>query len=382
MPPLSELTVTELICTPSLLPTTFTEIVQVALAASEAPAKVTVFEPGVAVTTPPQVVVKALGVATSKPAGRASVKLTPVNEVPEFGLVMLNVRLVLEPTGIASAVKLLLMLGGITTVMVAVEVLPAPPLAEVTVTELLCNPPAVPVTLTEKVQLADAASEAPERLTEEDPAVAVIGPPPQEPVSPLGVDTTKPDGSMSVKATPVSVVFVFELVMVKLRLALPPKATVDAPKPFMMAGGLKTAMLAVPVLPVPPLVEVTETELFLTPSVLPVTFTEKVQLADAASVAPDRLTEVDPAVAVMIPPPQTPVSPLGVETTSPAGSESVKATPVRLVAAFGLLTVKLRLVLPPTAIAAAPKLLLIDGGPVTVTLAVAVSPVPPLVDVT
>src|SRR5271167_1720663 len=92
VPPLSELTVTELICTPSLLPVTFTENVQVAPAASEAPVKDTVFEPGVAVATPLQVLVKALGVATNKPAGRVSVKLTPESDVAAFGLVMLNVK--------------------------------------------------------------------------------------------------------------------------------------------------------------------------------------------------------------------------------------------------------------------------------------------------
>jgi hypothetical protein len=90
----------------------------------------------------------------------------------------------------------------------------------------------------------------------------VIGPPPQEPVSPLGVATAKPTGSVSVKATPVSAMVVFELVMVKLRLALPPTATVDDPKLFVIDGGPKTAMLAVEVLPVPALVEATETELF------------------------------------------------------------------------------------------------------------------------
>jgi hypothetical protein len=79
--------------------------------------------------------------------------------------------------------------------------------------------------------------------------------------------------------------------------------------------------------------------------VLPVTFTEKVQLAESASVAPARLTEDDPAVAVIVPPPQAPVSPLGVETTRPAGNESVKATPVKLVPALGFVTVKFRLVL-------------------------------------
>jgi len=68
----------------------------------------------------------------------------------------------------------------------------------------------------------------------------------------------------------------------------------------------------------------------LLPAVVPVTFTEKVHELLVAMVAPDRLMEPDPAVAVMVPPPQLPVSPLGLETTRPAGSASVKPTPERL----------------------------------------------------
>jgi hypothetical protein len=73
--------------------------------------------------------------------------------------------------------------------------------------------------------------------------------------------------------------------------------------------------------------------------VTPVTFTEKVQLADAAGVAPDRLTEPEPAVAVIVPAPHEPVSPFGVVTTRPAGNVSVNPTPLSDVVALGLLTV-------------------------------------------
>ncbi len=68
--------------------------------------------------------------------------------------------------------------------------------------------------------------------------------------------------------------------------------------------------------------------LFFVPAVVPVTLTAKVHAPLPASVAPNRLTPFDPAVAVIVPPPQLPVSPLGVETTRPAGNVSVKATPV------------------------------------------------------
>jgi hypothetical protein len=66
----------------------------------------------------------------------------------------------------------------------------------------------VPVTFTEKVQDALAASDAPDKLTALPPWEAVMDPPPQEPVRPLGVETTKPAGRLSVKPTPLSVVVV------------------------------------------------------------------------------------------------------------------------------------------------------------------------------
>ena len=83
---------------------------------------------------------------------------------------------------------------------------------------LVCTPIAVPVTFTENVQEAPAASVAPDRLMLFDPSVAVIIPP-HEPVRPLGVDTIRPDGSVSVKARPVSAMG-FGLVSVKLRAVL------------------------------------------------------------------------------------------------------------------------------------------------------------------
>src|SRR5438445_114827 len=80
------------------------------------------------------------------------------------------------------------------------------------------------------------------------------------------------------------------------------------------------------------------------PNVAPVRVT--VQLAEAASVAPERLIVPDPATAVAVPP-QVEVKPLGVDTTIPAGSVSVKATPVNAANEFGLLTVRLSEEVPP-----------------------------------
>jgi hypothetical protein len=100
--------------------------------------------------------------------------------------------------------------------------------------------------------------------------------------------------------------------------------------------------------------------LFCVPEATPVTFTEKMQDPFAASVPPERLMTLVPAVAV-IDPVHVVLKPLGVDTTSPAGRVSLNEIPVNW-NAFGLVTVKLKLVVPPTAIVAWPKALLIDGG--------------------
>jgi hypothetical protein len=93
--------------------------------------------------------------------------------------------------------------------------------------------------------------------------------------------------------------------------------------------GPSTLMLAVAVLPFPPSVDVTaDVTLFCIPVAVAVTFTAKLQDVLALSVAPARLTLVDPGVAVIVPLPQLPVSPLGVETAKPAGNASVKPTPL------------------------------------------------------
>jgi len=219
--------------------------------------------------------------------------------------------------------------------------------------------------------MAAPASVPPDKLTEELPATAVIVPAPQEPDKAFGVATTNPAGSVSVKDTPLIAKVAFSFSTLNVKLVLAPRAIVPDPNSLLIAGGELTWRLAVDVLPVPPLVEVTVTELDFPPDVVAVTLTEKVQVAFAASVAPERATDDDPAVAVMVPPPQLPESPLGAETTRPACRVSAKAMPFRLLAAFGLVMVKLRLVAPFRATEAAPKDLVMDGAPVTFSVAMA-----------
>jgi hypothetical protein len=94
-----------------------------------------------------------------------------------------------------------------------------------------------------------------------------------------------------------------------------------------MVGGATTAMLAEAVPPLPPSFEVTGLVLlFSVPAATPMTLTEKLQELLRARVAPARLTDAAPAVAVMTPPPQLPERALGVAIARPAGSTSLKPT--------------------------------------------------------
>ena len=145
------------------------------------------------------------------------------------------------------------------TVMVKLEVLPVPPSLDVTVVELVFTPAVVPTTLTEKVQEAFAASVAPERAVLALPAVAVMVPPPHDPVRPFGVETTMPDGKLSVNATPVSVAALLGLLIVKVSEVVPLMGIELVPKALVMVGGdgVVTVMVKLEVLPAPPSLEVT-----------------------------------------------------------------------------------------------------------------------------
>src|SRR5262249_15310474 len=137
---------------------------------------------------------------------------------------------------------------------------------------------------------------------------------------------------------------------------------------------------AVAWLPEPALVEVTvPVVLTLCPPVAPTTFTENVQEPPAAIVPPERLTTEFPETVpvVMVPAPQEPVRPFGFGMFRPAGRVSPKATPVNATVAFGLVMVKLSVVVPFRLMLAAPKAFAMLGGPMTVMLAVLlVAPAP------
>jgi hypothetical protein len=153
-----------------------------------------------------------------------------------------------------AAPKALLITGGPTTVTLAFDVFPVPPLVEVTCTLLFFTPPVVPCTFNETVQLAPGARLALPRVAEEDPATAVAVPL-HVLIRLLGVATTRPEGRRSVNATPLKVELTLLLLSVKVRLVAPFSGIVVAPNTFVIAGGLMTVRLAVAVFPLPASVE-------------------------------------------------------------------------------------------------------------------------------
>jgi len=205
------------------------------------------------VTVPPQAPKEAL--ATSSPAGSTSVKATPVRVVEEFALVIVNVSEVLPFSGIFGAPKALLMLGGPTTVTLADAVLPVPPLADVTLpVKLFFTPAVAPLTVTLKVHVPPGAIDAP--LSEIVRVAATVVTVPLQ-AAKLASTMLSPAGRTSVKATPVSVVEEFVLVIVNVRVDVLPTGIEVGLNDLLIEGAPTTVMLADAVLPVPPLADVT-----------------------------------------------------------------------------------------------------------------------------
>jgi len=300
---------------------------------SDAPDRLTKVEPAVAMAVPPQVLLNAFGVATTRPAGRLSVNAIPVRIKPIFGLLMLKVSVVAPFSGMLAAPNALVIVGGLATVRVAVALLPVPPFVDETFPVVLTlAPDEVAVTFTVTVQLLLDATVPADNATLPEPAVAV---PPQVLVNAFGVATTIPAGNGSINATPFRALLL-GLVIVSVRLVVPFNGILAAPNAFPIDGGATTVTLADAVPPLPLSVAVTWlVVLFFTPAVVPVTLIENWHCAFWAIEAPVKDTAPLPATAVIVPPPQLPARPFGVDTTRPAGRLSVKPMPVRF--AVGLL---------------------------------------------
>ena len=209
-----------LFLTPAVVAVTATETVHEPLAAIIPPVSETVVLFAAAVNVPPPQLPTAFGVlATCTPEGNASVKPTPVSVVDAFGLVMVKDSVTFPFKGVLPGVKLLLMLGGATTVTVADAVPPVPPSVEVTAPVVLFFTPAVvPVMLTEMVQVAPPARVPPEKLKVVAPGLGANVP--QGALAFGVVDPCKPDGNTSVKLTPLNAVLGFGLVKVNAKVTV------------------------------------------------------------------------------------------------------------------------------------------------------------------
>jgi len=140
---------------------------------------------------------------TVKPAGKVSVKATPVNAVVVFGFDKVNVNTLVPLSGMVAASNDFAIDGGPTTVSIAVLLVPPAPLSfELMLPVVLLQTPVVePVTVTLNEQLPPPASVPPLKLIRFGEVVETM--PPQAAVGPE-VGTVIPAGSESVKAMPVS----------------------------------------------------------------------------------------------------------------------------------------------------------------------------------
>jgi len=373
---------------PAVTPTTNNLMKHPLAAGTVPPDKLTIPVPGVATMVPPHSLSSSLFEATTTPVGRVSVKARPESWDVEFwfpiknsnGTVVLSGMLggPSSPRGRTDGFRVLAAgpsfsnpndlekTGGDTTVRLAFEVLPVPPVMEVTATLLFSTPGEVPVTLTDNIHVAPIASVPADKLTEVPPGAAA-GVPPHVLVNPLVVETTSPAGRVSVKATPArGMVFAAGLVMVNVSDVAVFSGMLADPNAAAMVGGAATARLAVAVWPVPPLADETAPVVLMrAPAAVPVTFTVSVQELPGLMEPPDRLTPTGYSPTLGSPP-QVFCRPGDSGTCNPFGKASLKATPVSgWVLAGGLVRVNVRVVWPFNGIDGAPKALAINGGAMT-----------------
>jgi len=243
-----------LFLTPAVVPVTVTENMHVPLAAIVAPVSVIWLLP-VIVSVPPHCDVVPL--ATDKPAGNVSVNPTPVSATVAFGFEMVNERVVVWFSGTVGAAKALPIVGGATTVRVAVLLVDPGPVSVALTGPLVLffTPGVAPVTITLIMQLPPAPIEPP--VSEIVPGAVVVSVPPPQVVE-LPFATVRPAGRVSVNATPVIASDAFGLVIVNVSDVVVPTGIVAAPNALLIVGGAATVTVAVLlVVPVPPLVEVT-----------------------------------------------------------------------------------------------------------------------------
>jgi hypothetical protein len=186
----------------------------------------------------------------------ADEKVTPLGSAP----VTLNVGAG-EPVAVAvnepavPTVKVVLLAlviaGTVPTVRVAEAVRPVPPVVELTAPVVLLEAPRVElVTLTETTQLPLAGMVAPLRLIVAEPAVApVTVPEVQVLVRPGVLATVIPAGNVSLTATPVWLVVVLGLVMVRVSVEVEPDTMAVGLNVLPMVGGTGAGLSAIRIAP-------------------------------------------------------------------------------------------------------------------------------------
>ena len=226
----------------------------------------------------------------------------PVMGVP-LALIIVTVMTEVPFFGMTFGLKLFIAVGALTTKSVAEAAEPVPALVVVILPVLFKKEPAaVPWTFTVTVQLPDAGMVPPERLSVLPPLAAVTAPPQVVVAGDVLVSFTRPDGYVSVKATPVIAValeFVSVTVMVELLLI----RIVSGLKFLVAAGGASAVSVAVAAVPGNVLAAVIAPVLFVwMPAVVAVTGTTMEQLPDADIVPPERASDEPPLVIVTVPP--------------------------------------------------------------------------------
>jgi hypothetical protein len=117
---------------------------------------------------------------------------------------------------------------------------------------LFFAPAVVPLIVAETMHCEFGARDAPDRMIEEEPSAAATVPPLQSVVTLPGVATTRPDGRVSVKASPLRLRFWLPLLsIVKVREVVPLSGMLAAPNALATRGGLMTVRPADVVLPLP-----------------------------------------------------------------------------------------------------------------------------------
>ncbi|HEV3265425.1 MAG TPA: hypothetical protein VG014_07865 [Acidimicrobiales bacterium] len=112
---------------PTAVAVTLTEKVHVAPITNVPPIRVTEFDPAIAVTVPPHDPDRPFGVETTNPAGKVSVKATPVMSAKLVtGLVMVKVSVVDPVSAIVRSEKDLEMTGGSSARAAPALVIPTP----------------------------------------------------------------------------------------------------------------------------------------------------------------------------------------------------------------------------------------------------------------